>query len=229
MRTFRGSASYGTRQNRAVEATVVREQTQGNLELGNEDDKLSDKQWTAISYLAAGKTLQATADNCQINVRTLRRWLQSSDFAEEYKRARRQQMEALAASLQSAANEAMATLMRHLKCGDPQIELRAAKTIFQIYQKSVENAELTKTIYELQQTNERQAEDIRTLEKENRTLRVRDSEVDTLKLDTDWPNNRLSGVTSSASHSALHEGDLIPGLSLQSIQSVPTGKLQTPV
>ena len=229
MRTFRGSASYATRQNKAVQTTPAPKVTQGNSELGSEDDKLSDKQWTAISYLAAGKTLQATADNCQINVRTLRRWLQTSDFVEEYKRARHQQMEAQAASLQSAANEAMATLMRHLKCGDPTIELRAAKTIFQIYQKSVENAELKTTIDELQQTNSRQAEDIRALEKENRTLRSSKSEVNTLDSDDSIGNDRSFGFTSPAGHSSHLEDDLIRALSIQSVQSTPKGALTTSV
>jgi len=140
--------------------------------------------------------------------------------------ARRQQMEAQAASLQSAANEAMATLMRHLKCGDPAIELRAARTIFQIYQKSVENAELKNTIDELQQANDRQAEDIRTLEKEN--LVLRSWEGNTLDSVDNLRNDKSFDFTSSAVHSSHLEDNLIPALSGQSAQSVPTGGLTPP-
>jgi len=147
----------------------------------NEQDKLSDKQWTAISCLLDGKTLQATADTCGINARTLRRWLHSPDFSEEYTRARRQHLDNVAANLQSAANDAAETLMRLLKCGDPLIELRAAKTILQISQKSVENAEIQKRLDDLESTNAQQAVQIRKLESENYSLNRSSSEFATLK------------------------------------------------
>ena len=147
----------------------------------NEQDKLSDKQWTAISCLLDGTTLQATADTCGINARTLRRWLHSPDFSEEYTRARRQHLDNVAANLQSAANDAAETLMRLLKCGDPLIELRAAKTILQISQKSVENAEIQKRLDDLESTNAQQAVQIRKLESENYSLNRSSSEFATLK------------------------------------------------
>jgi len=147
----------------------------------NEQDKLSDKQWTAISCLLDGKTLQATADTCGINARTLRRWLHSPDFSEEYTRARRQHLDNVAANLQSAANDAAETLMRLLKCGNPVIELRAAKTILQISQKSVENAEIQKRLDDLESTNAQQAVQIRKLESENYSLNRSSSEFATLK------------------------------------------------
>jgi len=71
--------------------------------------------------------------------------------------------------------------MRLLKCGDPLIELRAAKTILQITQKSVENIEIQKRLDDLEQTNEQQAAQISKLESENRSLHRSDSELSTLK------------------------------------------------
>jgi len=133
-------------------------------------EALSDKQWTAISCLLDGKTLQATADTCGINARTLRRWLHSPDFSEEYTRARRQHLDNVAAHLQSAANDAADTLMRLLKCGDPVVELRAAKTILQITQKSVETAEIEKRLDDLERTTAEQAEQIEKLQSENEML-----------------------------------------------------------
>ena len=135
-----------------------------------EPEALSDKQWTAISCLLDGKTLQATADTCGINARTLRRWLHSPDFSEEYNRARRQHLDNVAAHLQSAANDAADTLMRLLKCGDPVVELRAAKTILQITQKSVETAEIEKRLDDLERTTAEQAEQIEKLQSENEML-----------------------------------------------------------
>jgi len=65
--------------------------------------------------------------------------------------------EAIAAQLQAAAAEAAATLERLLKCGDPVVEFRAAKTILYLVQKQAEIAALKKTVKELERSNEQYA------------------------------------------------------------------------
>ena len=139
-------------------------------ELNDGLDKLSAKQWNAIASLLEGKTLQAAADACNINVRTLRRWLHDADFSEEYTRARRQHLDNIAGSLLTAAQDAAETLMRLLKCGDPLIELRAAKAILQISQKSVENSDVQKRVRDLEKHNALQAVQIHKLEATNKLL-----------------------------------------------------------
>jgi len=104
----------------------------------DEPDVLTPQQWNAISCLLASDTLQSAADNAGINVRTLRRWLRTPVFLDEYSRTRRQHLDHVGTHLQSAAADAAATLMRLLKCGDPLIELRAAKTILQMSQKAAD-------------------------------------------------------------------------------------------
>jgi len=133
-------------------------------------EKLSPKQWSAISCLMEGRTMQATADLCDVNVRTLRRWLQSPDFVEEYNRTRRQHLENVTAHLLSAAADAADTLMRLLKSGDPIVELRAARAILQMSHKGSEMADLKKRMDELERVNAKQAQQIEKLEAANESL-----------------------------------------------------------
>jgi len=129
-----------------------------------EPEVLSEKQWNAISCLLTCDTLQAAADSAGINVRTLRRWLRTPEFLEEYNRTRRQHLDHVGTHLQSAAADAAATLMRLLKCGDPLIELRAARTILQLSQKAADTAALEQRIVDLEDENLEQAAQIERLE-----------------------------------------------------------------
>jgi len=130
----------------------------------DEPDVLTPQQWNAISCLLASDTLQSAADNAGINVRTLRRWLRTPVFLDEYSRTRRQHLDHVGTHLQSAAADAAATLMRLLKCGDPLIELRAAKTILQMSQKAADTRELEQRIVDLESENQEQAASIEQLE-----------------------------------------------------------------
>jgi len=130
----------------------------------DEPDVLTPQQWNAISCLLACDTLQSAADNAGINVRTLRRWLRTPVFLDEYTRTRRQHLDHVGTHLQSAAADAAATLMRLLKCGDPLIELRAAKTILQMSQKAADTRELEQRIVDLESENQEQAASIEQLE-----------------------------------------------------------------
>jgi len=76
----------------------------------------------------------------------------------------------LSVYLQAAAIDAAETLMRLLKCGDPLIELRAARTILQASQKSVDKAETQQKMTDLKKKNEDQIEQIEKLEAENKSL-----------------------------------------------------------
>jgi len=140
-------------------------------------EKLSPKQWSAISSLMEGRNMQATADLCDINVRTLRRWLQSADFVEEYNRTRRQHLENVTAHLLSAAADAADTLMRLLKSGDPIVELRAARAILQMSHKGAEMADLKKRMDELERVNAKQEQQIEKLEAANRSLQSSKEEL----------------------------------------------------
>jgi len=131
---------------------------------------LSDTQHTAISCLLECSSMQSAADKCGINLRTLQNWLQLPIFIQEFNRTRRQHFDQVSAHLQSAANDAAETLMRLLKCGDPLIELRAAKIILQTSQKALENTEIEAAADNLKETVAQQTEQIEKLEAENKSL-----------------------------------------------------------
>ena len=81
------------------------------------------------------------------------------------------------AHLLSAAADAADTLLRLLKCGDPIVELRAARTILQMAQKGVEAAGMKKKMGELEKTNSVQAQFIEKLETANKSLQETKKEL----------------------------------------------------
>jgi len=169
------------------------------LEQDPEQDKLTDQQWTAISCLLDGKTLQATADTCGVNARTLRRWLHSPDFSKEYTKARRQHFDNVAAGLQSAAQDAAETLTRLLKCGDPVVELRAAKAILQISKESLATAEIQHRLDDLEAITFEQSQKIEKLEEENIALKqYRDNYTEMMQTLVQGTFQRPKLVTTSA-------------------------------
>ena len=141
-----------------------------NEQAGGGGLDLSDTQHTAISCLLECSSMQSAADKCGINLRTLQNWLQLPFFIQEFNRTRRQHFDQVSAHLQSAANDAAETLIRLLKCGDPLIELRAAKIILQTSQKALENTEIEAAADNLKETVAQQTEQIEKLEAENKSL-----------------------------------------------------------
>jgi transposase-like protein len=116
-------------------------------------DAVYAKYWTVIPHLVAGQSMIAIAQTCGINVRTLRRWMETPEFKQEYRLAKREHFDILANRLTAYADQAADTLIDLMRNGDPMMQLRAAKTIIQIAQKSAEIAQRTQTIAELQQIN----------------------------------------------------------------------------
>ena len=84
------------------------------------------------------------------------------------------------AQLLSAAADTADTLLRLLKCGDPIVELRAARTILQMAQKGTEAADMKKKAGELERTNTVQAQFIEKLETANKALQQSKEELNEL-------------------------------------------------
>jgi hypothetical protein len=137
-----------------------------NLDQMPDTDAVYAKYWTVIPHLVQGKSMIATAQACGINVRTLRRWMETPEFKQEYSLARREHFDMVANRLTAYADEAANTLLDLMRNGDPMMQLRAAKTIIQIAQKSAEIAQCTQTIAELQRQNADKAALIEELETE---------------------------------------------------------------
>jgi len=134
------------------------------------DDSLSDTQRSAISCLLESPSIQAAADKCGVSFRTLCDWLEIPAFVQEFNKVRRRNLTQVSAFVQSAATEAAETLMRLLKCGDPLIELRAARAILQTSQKSLESSEVEQRTEDQGRVNSEQADQIQALQTENASL-----------------------------------------------------------
>jgi len=169
MRPFRGVASYGKNNKANQRETSVEPTTNAEEAAASESDNLSDKQRIAISWLLQGKTLQATADICSLNVRTLQRWLDEPEFASQYAKARRRQADAFAEIVVTAAQAGIETMLRHLNCGNLQAELRAAKALAQ-FQTKIEATNQKARISELESVIKQQAEQIQSLEQKIESL-----------------------------------------------------------
>jgi len=141
---------------------------------------LSETQHTAITCLLECPSIQEAAERCGVNLQTLQNWLQAPAFAKELNKMRRLHLNQVTTFLQSAANDAAATLIRLLKCGDPLLELRAAKIILQVTKESVATAETQQNAFEQEEAKTQQTEQIVKLEKENKSLLSYQDEVKTI-------------------------------------------------
>ena len=172
MRAFKGNPNYAAKQKLVSEAKAAIQSPAVALVETDDQDNLSDKQWAAIYALLAGNSLQATADECQINVRTLRRWLNTQEFAEAYHAERHQFMESQAATLQAMVTTATEALLCHLASDNPVVQLRAIKYVNQLSEKRSQNADFKRRLNDLEKANAQQAEQICRLEEENHALRA---------------------------------------------------------
>ena len=176
MRAFKGNPNYAAKQKLVADAKAAAQKQADAPEETDEQDNLSPKQWDAINNLLAGQTLQAAADSCEINVRTLRRWLNTQEFVEAYHSGRHHLMETQAAELRALVSIANQTLYEHLTSDNKVVQLRALKFIHQFTQKQAQNAEIKRRLDDLANANAQQAEQIRRLEEENLALRALISE-----------------------------------------------------
>jgi len=133
----------------------------------NDNDQPIDfqeaRRHNVICALLEGKTMQEAADEAGISVRTLRRWKESPQFATEYEKVRREFNERLDLRLERAAASAAETLERLLTCGNPLIEMRAARTIMQSARKSAEMAETRKQLKDAVHSGAKQTDQITKL------------------------------------------------------------------
>ena len=138
----------------------------------NDNDQPIDfqeaRRHNVICALLEGKTMQEAADEAEISVRTLRRWKETPQFAAEYEKVRREFNERLDVRLERAAASAAATLERLLTCGNPLIEMRAARTIMQSARKSMEIAEAKKKLKDAVHAGAKQTDEITKLQATNK-------------------------------------------------------------
>jgi hypothetical protein len=91
--------------------------------------KINRKAEAAIAALLTEPTHADAATKAGISEATLQRWLRIPRFRDAYRAARRAILETAIGQIQKAAGQAVETLVRNMKCGDPGPEIRAAIAI----------------------------------------------------------------------------------------------------
>lgn len=114
------------------------------------------KQEKALSALLTAPNIKTAAENAGVSDVTLWRWLKDTDFAAEYGRLRREAVEQGLSQIQTATGEAVETLRKNLKCGNPTAENAAAKTILEQAVKAVEILDLQQRVERIENEFETQ-------------------------------------------------------------------------
>lgn len=92
-------------------------------------DKFTRLQARAIAAILTAATQADAAREVGVSERTLRNWLQRSDFQAAIQEAAKEILLVTLSRLQGAAKDATETLIRSLNCGVPASEVRAAGLI----------------------------------------------------------------------------------------------------
>ena len=132
-----------------------------------ENSKLTDRQMDAIAQLMWGHTLKETCLICRISDRTLRRWMNETDFLAEYNRQRRDYFDNVNGMIQSTTQAAARRLKDLIDSRNETTALKAIKIALQISPKSMEDTQLRQRLAELELKTAEQAAKIEKLEADN--------------------------------------------------------------
>jgi hypothetical protein len=121
-----------------------------------ERTELRPKEARAIAALLCEPTIEAAARSAKVGDRTIRRWLQRADFAEELARAAREAMAGAMKSLQAASIEAVETLRAILadEEGPTTARVSAARVVLEQAQRAAEREGLEGRIADLERAVE---------------------------------------------------------------------------
>jgi hypothetical protein len=85
-------------------------------------EKITRKQEAAIGFLLTERTQEKAAEKAGVSPATLRRWLRQPAFIAAYRQARRVVVEGAFGQVQRATSNAVRTLVRNLRCGNPSVD-----------------------------------------------------------------------------------------------------------
>jgi hypothetical protein len=112
--------------------------------------KLSRHGARVLAALLQYPTVTEAAKASGIAESSIFRWLQRTDFMEQYRAAQRAVVDKAVGELQGATKEAVATLRRNLSCGNASVEVRAAQIILEQSFKAIEIQELQERLERLE-------------------------------------------------------------------------------
>ncbi len=113
----------------------------------------------ALNSLLGSATITEAAKKCGLSEKTLRRYLEDTEFQKEFRAARRVVFEQNIIRLQSLHAGAVDTLERNLNCENPSVEVRAAQIIIEGNRKDFETTDILSRLEELESEYNRQIEE----------------------------------------------------------------------
>ncbi|HNX29716.1 MAG TPA: hypothetical protein PKN87_09980 [Syntrophomonadaceae bacterium] len=124
------------------------------IKAGGHGEKASRKQDILICALLSEPTIELAAKKAGIGSTTAYRWMQDSEFLEEYQEARRLAVANAIGQLHQTSSEAVATLRKVMLDNDspPASRVSAAKTILDLSLKAVELEDLAGRINRIEQS-----------------------------------------------------------------------------
>ncbi len=112
-----------------------------------------------VAALLESATITAAAAKCDLNERTLRRYLDDAEFQKEYRSARRAVFEQNIVRLQSLHAGAVRALERNLNCENASVEVRAAQIVIEASRKDFETLDILERLETLENEFEKQGQE----------------------------------------------------------------------
>ena len=112
--------------------------------------ELSDRQVTALPYLAAAPTKQEGARMAEIDVSTLRRWQQDPVFRDELRRVREEAASLAFAELNGLALKSMSALAELIDDDNPRVRTQAIRIALDMCSRHGETARNSRRLNQLQ-------------------------------------------------------------------------------
>jgi hypothetical protein len=108
-----------------------------------------------VAVLLEAATITEAAAKCDLNERTLRRYLDDAEFQKEFRAARRLAFEQNITRLQSLHGRAVDALERNLNCENPSVEVRAAQIVVEASRKDFETLDILERLETLENAVEK--------------------------------------------------------------------------
>lgn len=96
----------------------------------------------AIQALLTSPTIREAAARLGLNERTLRNWMDRDDFKQAFRAVRKSLIDHATSRMEALSGKALDTLEKNLTCGQHAVETSAAKTIWDIVVRVVEQNDI---------------------------------------------------------------------------------------
>jgi hypothetical protein len=113
----------------------------------------------ALTALLESATISEASRKCELNEKTLRRYLADPEFQTEFRAARRVVFEQNIVRLQSLHAGAVDALERNLNCENPSVEVRSAQIVIESTRKDFETLDILERLEKIEDEHNKQVEE----------------------------------------------------------------------